>query len=233
MNVQGQLHFSGDLVLGTLRLLLYDLPQKFDGELLDLTVLCLLASRYELEESLSPAWDRHMQPVTIYRFLNAVANGYQIQCRAILGHFETRIERIVKDFLDSHSSQGRSRKDLIAILNKCVKEVDGELAVEEYHIEMDARALGSPFDPDFESEQYYEHQSRLDIDEGYAEMTRYNAKIQKDATRRQRQKDKTEWAFLFKAARELANTGPREQFRIDLCQPSGNQFISPSNTFSY
>jgi hypothetical protein len=38
MNVQGQLHFSGDLVLGTLRLVVYDLPKKFDGELLDLAL---------------------------------------------------------------------------------------------------------------------------------------------------------------------------------------------------
>jgi hypothetical protein len=153
MNVQGQLKFGSDLVLGTLRLVLHNLPKKFDGELLDLTVLCLLASQYELEETLSPAWDRLMQPVTVYRFLIAVANGYQIQCGAILRHFETAIKRMVEDSLNSYSSQGRSRKDLIAILDKCAKEVDGELAVEGYHIEVDERALESPFDPDIESEQ--------------------------------------------------------------------------------
>jgi hypothetical protein len=177
MSVQGQLHFSCDLVLGTLRLLLYDLPKKFDGKLLDLTVLSLLVSRYELEESLSPTWDRLMQPVTVYLFLNAVANGYQIQCKAILVHFETRIEQIVEDCRDSYSSQGRSRNDLIAILDKCVERVDGELSVEDYHIVIDERALESPFDSDFESEEYYEHESRLEIDEGYAKMIRRNAKI--------------------------------------------------------
>ncbi len=135
-----------------------------------------------------------------------VANGYQIQCRAILGHFESRINRIVKGSLESYSSQGRSRKDLIAISDRCVEEVDSELAVEDYHDAIDERAFESPFDPDFESKQYYEHENRLEIDEGYAEMIRHNAKIQKDATRRKRQKDKAEWVSLFKTARDLAST---------------------------
>ncbi|KAF4636105.1 hypothetical protein G7Y89_g1980 [Cudoniella acicularis] len=143
------------------------------------------------------------------------------------------MKRIVEDSLNSYSSQGRSRKDLIAILDKCAEEADGELAVEGYHIEVDERALESPFDPDFESEQYYEHESRLEIDEGYAEMTRYNAKIRENATRRHGQKDKAEWVSLFKTARELASTGPLEHFRIDLCQASGSQFNSRWSIFNY
>jgi len=43
INVQGQLKFDSDLVLDTLRLVLHNLPKKSDGELRDLTVLCLLA----------------------------------------------------------------------------------------------------------------------------------------------------------------------------------------------
>ena len=108
------------------------------------------------------------------------------------GHFETAIKQIMEDSLSSYSSQGRSRKDLIAILDKCVDNVDGELAVQGYHIEVDERALEAPFDPDFESEQYYEHINRIDIDEGYAKMTRYSAKVREIATRGHRQKDKAE-----------------------------------------
>jgi hypothetical protein len=233
MSLQGQLRFGDDLVLGTLRLVLRDIPKKFDGELLDLTVLGLLASRYELEESLAPAWDRLLQPDTVYRFLIAVANGYQIQCRAILTHFEAPIKRIAKDFLDLHSQKGRSRSDLVAILERCTEEVHGELAVEGYHVEVDERALESPFDPDFESEQYYEHQSRLDIDESYAEMSRYNAKIQKDVTKRHRQKEEAEWVSLFNRAGELASTGPLEHFRIDLYHRSDSQFTSSWSIFDY
>lgn len=221
MNV-GRIHFGGDLVFGTLRLILDNLQKKFDGELLDLTVLDLVASRYELDQTLAPTWNRLLQPDTVYQFLVAVANGYQIKCKSILTHFSMRIEQIVQDQLDSHS-QGRSREDLIAILNKCIAEVDdGDLAAEGYYIEVDERALESPYDPDYESEQYYEHQDRLEIDESYAEMSRYNAKIRKDATRRHRREEVAEWVSFWQSAREVASTGPMEHFRIDLYHAHGS-----------
>jgi hypothetical protein len=233
MNV-GRIHFGGDLVSGILRLVLNDLQRKFDGELLDLTVLDLLASRYELDQILAPTWNRLLQPDTTYRFLVAVAKGYQIECTSILTHFESRIERIVRDYLDSHS-QGRSREDLIAILDRFIVKVDnGDLAAEEYHIELDERALESPYDPDYESEQYYEHQNRLEIDESYAEMSRYNAKIKRDTTRRHRRDEKAEWVSFLRSAREIASIGPMEHFRIDLYHAHGSHSTPNSwNVFNY
>lgn len=53
MNV-GRIHFGGNLVFNTLMLVLDGLSKKFDGELLDLTVLDLLASRYKLDQTLAP-----------------------------------------------------------------------------------------------------------------------------------------------------------------------------------
>jgi len=52
-----------------------------------------------------------MEPVMVYRFLIIVANGYRIQCGAILGHFETAIKRIVEDSLNLYSSQA-SRQNI-------------------------------------------------------------------------------------------------------------------------
>ncbi len=229
MNVE-RIHFGDDQVFGTLMLVLDGLSKKFDGELLDLTVLDLLASRYKLDQTLAPTWNRLLQPDTAYQFLVAVASGYQIKCKSILTHFRTRIEQMVQDHLDSHL-QGRSREDLIAILDKCMAEVDdGDLAVEEYHIEVDERALASPYDPDYESEQYYEHQNRLEIDESYAEMSRYNAKIREDATRRRRGDEDAEWVAFLQSAREVASTGPTEHFRIDLYHAHGSD--STPNSWS-
>lgn len=62
----GRMHFGGDLVFGTLRLVLDDLSKKFDGKLLDLAVLDLLASRYELDPVLAPTWNRLLKPDTVY-----------------------------------------------------------------------------------------------------------------------------------------------------------------------
>lgn len=131
-----------------------------------------------------------MQLITVYWFFIVITNNYQIQCEAILKHFKTVIKQIVKDSLNSYFSQERSQKNLIAILNKCVKKVDSELAVKKYHIEMNKQALKLPFNPDFKSEQYYEHLSCLEINENYTEITRYNVKIQKNVIKRHRQKNK-------------------------------------------
>jgi len=100
-------------------------------------------------------------------------------------------------------------------------EVDnGDLATEGYYIE--ERALESPYDPDYESEQYYEHQNRIEVDKSYAEMSRHNAKIRKDTTRRYRRKEKAEWVSLLQSAREAASTGPTEYFRIDIYHAHGS-----------
>jgi hypothetical protein len=50
---EGQIYFDNDLVSGTLWLALKGLPKKFDSELLQLTILDILASRYKLEEGLT------------------------------------------------------------------------------------------------------------------------------------------------------------------------------------
>jgi hypothetical protein len=94
----------------------------------------------------------------------------------------SEIGRVVEDFLDTHSSQGKSRTGLIELLDSCAKEVYDKLAVEDYHMEQNERSLRQPFDPDFQSEESNEHESRLETDEDYAEMTRRNAEIREDAT---------------------------------------------------
>ena len=85
-------------------------------------------------------------------------------------------------YLAAPTLQRKNRRDLISALDQCIETLNTELAIENYDIILDEAALESPFDPDYESEQYYEHQSRLDVDENYAAMTRYNAKLKADAT---------------------------------------------------
>ena len=221
-----QVFFGGDLVCGTLRLVLADLQVKFDGKLLDLTMLDLLASQYELDHNLAPAWNRLLLPDTVYRYLSAVADGYQVQCRPVLKYFRTMIEELVHDHLDS-ASEGRNRKDLIAILDKCTAEVeDGDLSAQNYYDDMAERALEWPYDPDFQSEHYYEHQDRLEIDEGYAEMTRHNAELREDQDRRHRRDGQTAWVSFWQSARELASTGPTAHFRIDLYHAHNDDSMS-------
>jgi len=117
-------------------------------------VLSVLASQYELENMLSPAWDRLLEPPSVYQFLLAVAYGYQLRCTNILRHFDGRITKIVKDYLAANSVRKVDRNDLIAIMDNCITQADHTLAVEDYHDALAEQALETPFDPDFESEQY-------------------------------------------------------------------------------
>jgi hypothetical protein len=41
-----------------------------------------------------------------------------------------------------------------------------------YFIEVDEAALVWPYDADFESEEYYDHENRFQVDVDYAEMVR-------------------------------------------------------------
>lgn len=73
--------------------------------------------------------------------------------------------------------------DLITIL-KTLREATNKgdmFSIEKYYIVRDEAALESPYDPDFESEEYYEHQERLS-DENYAKKNlRKNDGEQKEA----------------------------------------------------
>ena len=75
-----------------------------------------LASQHALDHNLATAWNRLLLPDTVYGYLSAVTNGYQNQYRSSLKYFRTTIEELVQDYLDS-PSEGRSRKDLIAVLD--------------------------------------------------------------------------------------------------------------------
>ncbi|KAK1045582.1 hypothetical protein LTR74_018113 [Friedmanniomyces endolithicus] len=48
----------------------------------------------------------------------------------------------------------------------------GDLHIDNYFAPLYESALGSPYDPDLESEEYYDHESRLDVDPYYAEAER-------------------------------------------------------------
>lgn len=236
MNRQDQTYFGGDFVRGALRLVLQDLPKKFDGDLLDLTVLSILASQFELENMLSPAWDRLLEPTSVYQFLLAVGYGYQLCSTNILRHFDGRIREIVKDHLAANPARKVDRNDLIAIVDICMTQANHTLAAENYYDALAEQALETPFDPDFESEQYYEHKARLEVDENYAEMARYNAKLRAEATQKSRREGQVAWVSLLQKSKQLATTGPLEHFRIDLCHSSGHEDTSTwtnSGIFGY
>ena len=89
--------------------------------------------------------------------------------RQLLSHFKNNIKDIVHSILANSTNDESTMR---FILEQCYKQsldYSGSLNPENYFDSLDESFLESPYDPDFESEQYYDHENRLAIDEGYAE----------------------------------------------------------------
>jgi hypothetical protein len=102
----------------------------------------------------------------IFEFICAVARGYQVNSQFLLPFFRDRIEDEVIRFLNE-ADEPRTRMTLSGVLANCQEEVSGDLHSRNYYDEKAEESLEYPYDPDFESEDYYEHQDRLQIDKSY------------------------------------------------------------------
>ena len=50
--------------------------------------------------------------------------------------------------------------------------LSGTLHIDKYLIPLEEARLEGPYDPGFESEEYYEHENQVDVDEGCATVCR-------------------------------------------------------------
>jgi hypothetical protein len=98
--------------------------------------------------------------------------------RKLLLHFEHELKAIIKDTCED---AGWDQNPMISILEACHNQaLSGDLNVENYFTPLYEANFASPYDPDFESEEYYEHENRLQVDDDYAEA---------ESVRRQRRSD--------------------------------------------
>lgn len=87
--------------------------------------------------------------------------------RKLLLHFEHELKAIVKDTYDD---AGWDQNSMVRILEACHNQaLRGDLHVDNYFAPLYEANLASPYDPDFESEAYYEHENRVEVDDDYAE----------------------------------------------------------------
>lgn len=86
--------------------------------------------------------------------------------------FEAEINSISHEILMETGNTSDTIR--LQVVEKCYFETlrGGKLDGDNYFGPRHDAALGWPYDPDYESEQYYEHEDRLDIDENYRESFR-------------------------------------------------------------
>ncbi|KAH6985540.1 hypothetical protein EDB80DRAFT_822422 [Ilyonectria destructans] len=153
----------------------------------DITEICGLRSKANgLEEAanaLGGATER-----SIIEHVISLGDRRETIINSLISHFDKRIMTISRDILDNSDNDPCV---LWRIAEKCYMEAirtSGKLHSDDYFIPLEETYLESPFDPDFESEEYYEHENRLEIDEGYARAYRYNRELKEQRKRRERER---------------------------------------------
>jgi hypothetical protein len=104
----------------------------------------------------------------------------------LLSHFDNKIRDIVRECLDGTSDTNLLWK----VAEKCYIQAtnpSGTLHADKYFIPLEEARLEEPFDPDFESEEYYDHENRLAVNEAYAAVYRENEKRQSEVRCKNRQ----------------------------------------------
>ncbi|PVH77967.1 hypothetical protein DL98DRAFT_550369 [Cadophora sp. DSE1049] len=109
--------------------------------------------------------------------------------RRMLSHFDNQIRSIVRAVL-SNSSYGNCI--LWKIAEECYNQTTSSsraLHSDRYFVERDEACFEWPYDPDYEAEEYYEHEDRLEIDEDYARAM----EEQRERRRKEREREEQGW----------------------------------------
>lgn len=104
----------------------------------------------------------------------------------LFSHFDKKIRNIIREVLNNTSDQNMLWK----VAEECYRQAaspSGILHADDYFIPLEEACLQWPYDPDFESEEYYEHEDRLDLDEGYATSFRAQTERRDQAREKKRQ----------------------------------------------
>ena len=104
------------------------------------------------------------------RFLSSGSVSHNVQ--KLLSHFESELKAIIEHVFETTDT---NQNVLLKILEECYVQSynsSGDLHIDNYFLPLYESALGSPYDPDFESEEYYDHENRLQVDPPYAEADR-------------------------------------------------------------
>ncbi|KFY29937.1 hypothetical protein V494_08360 [Pseudogymnoascus sp. VKM F-4513 (FW-928)] len=114
----------------------------------------------------------------------------------ILSHFDKQIRSIVRGVLNDFSN---AQCVLWKIAEECYNQAasySGALHPDNYFVEREEASLEWPYDPDFEAEEYYEHENRLDVDEDYAKAFSEQIEHRREKSKREEQSWVDFWVLV-------------------------------------
>ncbi|KAK4893547.1 hypothetical protein LTR49_028481, partial [Elasticomyces elasticus] len=131
---------------------------------------------------------------TNYIYDRLLMEGKDHDVRKLLSHFEPGIRAIIGNTI---GAIGDNSNALLHMLEACYEQLSGQhgkLHIEGYFATLNEAAFAQPYDPDFEAEQYFDHETRLQVDVDYAEAESMHQ--QRRFESRLRSERKTEWAWF-------------------------------------
>ncbi|KAJ5288310.1 hypothetical protein N7508_011085 [Penicillium antarcticum] len=122
----------------------------------------------------------------------------------MLSHFSNELRSIARDVLNSTSDDKNVLRETLEMCYGQTLYASGTLHSDNYFIPLGEADLGWPYDPDFESEDYYEHEDRIVMDDGYAEAFRVRCERKSEKERQQRE----QWTEFWVQALSKCPDGP-------------------------
>lgn len=124
-----------------------------------------------------------LRQLSSFRYNRAAVTSGGTAIQELLIHFDRDIKNVIRTVTDTHSDQSVLWRVAVECYQQAASPC-GPLHINNYLLPFREASLQSPFDPDFESEEYYEHENRLDCAEAYRAQAEYNAEVRSAAHRR-------------------------------------------------
>lgn len=120
----------------------------------------------------------------------------------LLSHFDAKIRKIVREVLQSYSDQDILWRTAEECFEQAISP-DGSLNANDYFDPLEEAVPEWPYDSGFDSEEYYDHENRLEIDEDYAAF-RIGSERRSEAYMKKRQ----DWVDFWIRALNNSPNGP-------------------------
>ena len=128
--------------------------------------------------------------------------------RKLLSHFDAELKSIARGVLDRTRDDSNALREMLETCYDQSLQTLGALHSDNYLTPLGEASLASPYDPDFESEEYYDHENRLDVDEGYARAFRVQRERQRKNMRQRSREQQEQWIGFWVHALSQCPDGP-------------------------
>lgn len=133
----------------------------------DIAQLSSLRRRANALASITATFSDAADRYVVAYIISLAGRGTEVQ--KILSHFDGELRSIAQDVLNSTSDDSSVLREILELCYGQSLPTSDTLHFDNYFIPLGEASLEWPYDPDFESEEYYEHEDRLAVDSGYVE----------------------------------------------------------------